>query len=329
MSQKTKSYILLLIPFVALFIFTMVLVSKGALDNLYNIAVGFLVVFIFEVYIFNHSIISSRSEAEVIKKHLLEQERSAQLLVRRDLELTKANEKLRELDKRKSEFLSVAAHQLRTPLSGIKWTFNMLLSSELGPITNDQKVFIMKGYESNERMIALVDDMLGADRIDSGKYHFNFVNVQILDLIDNVLYEILPSANKKNITIEFKDRSKVPQVYADPEKIRAVVQNLLDNAIKYTPKGGKITIETVIMDEYLKVGISDNGIGIPSDQRKNIFDRFFRGRNAVRVETDGSGLGLFIVKSIIEKHGGMIWFESRENQGTTFYFTVKIAKKNG
>ncbi|MDO8483301.1 MAG: HAMP domain-containing sensor histidine kinase [bacterium] len=259
------------------------------------------------------------------QKLLVEQDQSARLLVRRDLELTRANDKLRELDDRKSEFLSVVAHQLRTPLSGIKWTLSMIMNGELGPISNDQKVFIMKSYESNDRMIELVESMLHADRIDSGKYDFKPTPTQIFDLIDNVLYEILPSALKRGVKIKFDRRdADIPQLNIDQEKMRAVFQNLFDNAVKYSRAGDTVSIDVTKVDDSVRVAVSDSGIGIPDDQKVQIFSRFFRAKNALKIETDGNGLGLFIVKSIIEMHGGKIWFESKENVGTTFYFTIKI-----
>lgn len=260
-----------------------------------------------------------------LEQLLAEQDRSAKLLVRRDLELTRANDKLRELDQRKSEFLSIVAHQLRTPLSGIKWTLSMIMNGELGSVSNEQKVFIMKSYESNDRMIELVESMLRADRIDSGRSDLQLASTQILDLIDNVLYEILPGALKKHIKVEFNHRdSDIPQLNIDQEKMRAVFQNLLDNAVKYCRSGGKVSISVERDGEFVRFAIRDTGIGIPEDQQALIFSRFFRARNALKVETEGNGLGLFIVKSIIEMHGGKIWFESEENEGCTFYFTLKI-----
>src|SRR3989338_7096631 len=141
-----------------------------------------------------------------LKNLLKEQQESAKMLIRRDLELNRANERLLELDQKKSEFVTIAAHQLRTPLSGIKWIFSMLIKKELGPLSDDQITFIMKGYESNERMINLVDDMLNADRIDSGKYFYAMRPVQILDLFDNLLYEMAPIARKNKISIEYESR---------------------------------------------------------------------------------------------------------------------------
>ncbi|MBI4156054.1 MAG: HAMP domain-containing histidine kinase [Candidatus Zambryskibacteria bacterium] len=268
-----------------------------------------------------------------LEKLLKEQQQNARLLVRRDLELSRANEKLQEFDEIKSNFISVVAHQLRTPLSGIKWTLNMLLNGDLGPLNNDQKTFLIKSYESNNRMITLINDMLDTDRIQSGKMHYGFRYINIIDLLDNVLFEISPEATKRNISIEFKRKlENLPQVYIDPETMRAVFQNLLENAIKYTIEGGKIILDAEQVKNMLQISINDNGIGIPEDQKKKVFERFFRGRNAILRETDGSGLGLYIAKTIVEKNGGIIWFESKENNGTTFYFTVPIkiedVKKN-
>lgn len=250
------------------------------------------------------------------------------LLVRRDLELSRANEKLKEVDEIKSNFISVAAHQLRTPLSGIKWTLSMLLGGDMGDLNNDQKTFLMKSYESNNRMIKLVNDMLDTDRLQSNKVHYKFRFINLIDLLDNVLFEISSQASKKNISIEFKRKlENLPEVYVDPDTIRAVLQNLLENSIKYTMERGKIVLDVQNKGKELEISISDNGIGIPEDQQRSLFERFFRARNAVKLETDGSGLGLYIAKSIVERNGGKIWFESKENQGSTFYFTIPMEQK--
>lgn len=263
-----------------------------------------------------------------LKQLLLDQEKAAQLLVRRDFELTRANDRLRKLDEVKSNFISVVAHQLRTPLSGIKWTLNLLLNGDLGEMSTEQKTFLFKAYESNDRMISLVNDMLGADRIESGKVRYAFQPMQLLDIVDNVLFELLPQANARALKIKFDHSPKdLPKVYADPERIRAVFQNLLENAVKYSHPDG--TIEITMShgeNEHVLVRIKDDGIGIPKDQQKNIFDRFFRASNAVKAETDGSGLGLYIVKNIVERHDGKIWFESSEGNGVSFYFTLPIYK---
>jgi len=263
-----------------------------------------------------------------LKQMLASSERAAQLLVRRDFELTRANDRLHKLDEDKSSFISVVAHQLRTPLSGVKWTLNLLLNRDLGELTTEQKTFLLKAYESNDRMISLVNDMLGADRIESGKMRYAYQQLQVLDVIDNVLYEVLPQANARSLTISFSERpTDLPKVDADPERIRAVFQNLLENAVKYSRVGGTIQIGAKHeADGMILLTIKDDGIGIPKDQQKNIFSRFFRAANAVKAETDGSGLGLYIVKNIVERHGGKIWFESVEGQGVVFNFTLPVSK---
>ncbi len=268
---------------------------------------------------------STNTDLEKLKKALADQQDSAKLLIRRDLELTRANEKLYQLDRAKSDFISIAAHQLRTPLSGVKWTLNMVLGETLGPLTIEQKSFLTKCYESNERMILLINDMLSADRIDSDKMKYHLVPTQILDLMDNVLFEMTALVAKKKILMSFvnKDRN-LPKVLIDTEKMRAVLQNLLENALKYTSDSGKIEINSQVLDRFVEISIKDSGIGIPEEDKKNIFKRFFRAQNAIKIETDGSGLGLFIAKGIIEKHGGQISFESKEGQGTTFKFSVPI-----
>ncbi|MDQ2933070.1 MAG: HAMP domain-containing histidine kinase [bacterium] len=251
---------------------------------------------------------------------------SIKLLIRRDLELGRANEKLQEVDEIKSNFISVVAHQLRTPLSGIKWTLEMFLNGDLGEISVDQKTFLMKSAESNSRMIALVNDMLETDRIQSGKMHYGFRNINIVDLLDNVLFELSQQARKRGVTFAFKSKlENIPQVYIDPDTMRAVIQNLLENALKYCRKGGTIELDVQPKKEMLELSVKDNGIGVPVDEQKKLFGRFFRARNAIKHETDGSGLGLYIAKTIVEKNGGKIWFDSVEGIGTTFYFTLPIA----
>jgi len=294
--------------------------------DVYYIVGAFAVCFSAEVILLLRAVNDYMTKAKQLEGLSREQEKGAQMLVRRDLELTTANERLRKLDDVKSGFISVVAHQLRTPLSGIKWTLNLLISGDMGALSTEQKTFLMKAYESNDRMISLVNDMLGADRIESGKVRYIFQPVQLTDVIDNVLFELLPQAKAKGLTIRYEPKPvNLPKVKADPEKLRAVFQNLLENSVKYSRAGGTIDIGIVPVEhDEIRVSIKDDGIGIPKEQQKNIFERFFRAQNAIKMETDGSGLGLFIVKSIIERHGGHISFESTEGHGVTFHFTLPL-----
>ncbi|MEK7558253.1 MAG: ATP-binding protein [Patescibacteria group bacterium] len=265
-----------------------------------------------------------------------------ELLKKREEELTLVNERLSELDKVKSEFISVAAHQLRTPLSAIKWILSLLIDEESKNLTSEQRSLIMKGYESNERIIKLINEMLVVTRIESGKVQYNFTLIHIEDLIDSVLIDFAGQAHARKMNIVFeKPGSPLPYINADPEKIRGVVQNLVENSMRYTNDGGDIAVSAVIdgstpltinpeqsrriENNFVKVSVRDNGIGIPIHQQSSIFNKFFRADNATKYQADGSGLGLFVAKSTVEKHGGQIGFKSVMDKGTTFYFTLPFA----
>ena len=290
-----------------------------------------VVVVLFVAYVlFQKSRFSKINEKYKIleRKHeiaLKDQEVSGRLLIRRDLELTRAVDELHRLDERKSEFVSVVAHQLRTPLTGIKWTLNLILSGDFGEINSEQKTFLLKAQEGNNRMISLINDMLVADRIGSSKFNNTPTPTQVEELVDNLFFDLMPQIQKRKTVVNIKrPEGPLPKVNIDSERIRAVFQNILENALKYTKEEGKIEIEYTLQDKFVLIRISDNGIGIPKDQEGKMFSRFFRAANAIRTETDGTGLGLFIAKGIIESHGGRIWFESEVGKGTTFYFTLPI-----
>lgn len=256
----------------------------------------------------------------------VEFDKSAKLLVRRDLELSGANEKLTQLDRMKSEIISIVAHQLRTPLSAIKWTLKILLDEDAGPVSPEQRDLIGKGFESNERMIALINDMLAVDRLESGKIKYSFVPVQFEELVQDMIRSLLPLATQKNIRIELSvPQEPTPKIKIDPDKMRDVLQNLIDNAIKYTKNQGTVAVGVALEKEEIHFWVKDNGIGIPDDEKEKIFSRFFRANNAVHTETDGSGLGLFIAQSVIKRHGGKIWFESTLNVGTTFHVLLPFS----
>ena len=234
----------------------------------------------------------------------------------------------------KTEFVSLAAHQLRTPLSAIKWTLKMLLDGDLGEITKEQRGFLEKTYQSNERMIGLINDLLNITRIEEGRYLYK----PTLADFENIVYFVINSYQeeiaRKKIVLDFqKPKTRLPRISIDIEKMRLAVQNLLDNAVRYTPPRGRITILLEIVkfhdrnEREIAFSIRDTGVGIPQDQQPRVFTKFFRGANVMRMETEGTGLGLFIAKNIIEAHGGKIWFESEEGKGTTFYFNLPIREE--
>ncbi len=234
------------------------------------------------------------------------------------------------IEEMKTEFVSLAAHQLRTPLSAIKWTLRMLLDGDLGKITEEQRNFIEKTYRSNERMISLINDLLDVTRIEEGRYLYKPILTDLSIVVQFVVNSYQEEARRKQINLEFiKPKEKLPEIKIDVEKIRLAIQNLLDNAIRYTNPNGKVTVSLKYdkLKKEIELQVKDTGIGIPDDQQKRIFSKFFRAANVMRMETEGSGLGLFITKNIIEAHKGKIWFKSKENYGTTFYVTLPVKKE--
>jgi signal transduction histidine kinase len=229
------------------------------------------------------------------------------------------------IERIKTEFVSISAHQLRTPLSAIKWTLKMILDGDVGEITPEQKEFLERAYQSNERMINLVNDLLNVTIIEEGRYLYKLKLSDIEELLSNLISSYQASFEKKKLKINFKKPDKkLPLVMVDPEKIKIAMQNLIENAINYSFEGGEITISLSLREKDILFSIEDKGIGIPSNQKERVFSKFFRGTNALRMETSGTGLGLFITKNIVEAHGGKIWFESEEGKGTTFYFTLPL-----
>jgi signal transduction histidine kinase len=233
------------------------------------------------------------------------------------------------LERTKSEFVSLAAHQMRTPLSAIKWIFTMILSGELGKITEEQKEFLQDGYNSNQRMIDLVNDLLNVARIEEGRYVYKKTLIGADKLFVPIINFFKKVCKEHKINFIFKKSLRPsPKVLVDAEKIRIVLENIIDNAVAYTSANGKVIVFLKYSEKEVEVIVKDSGMGIPENQKKNIFGKFFRASNVVKKETDGTGLGLFISKNIIEAHGGKIWFESEEGRGATFHFTIPIENSN-
>lgn len=259
---------------------------------------------------------------QTVERELIKANRD---LVKLNLMYSKVNRRLKEIDQMKTEFISVASHQMRTPLSAMKWVLRMILDGDLGSLNSQQKEMLIKGYRTNERMITLINDLLNVSRIEEGRFQYRFVHMSVEEVIDSVFQEMKTLIGKKNIKFEYsKPEVSLPKVNIDPQKIRLVIQNLLDNAIKFTPAGGKIKAEAISEGNNVKFAITDSGVGIPANQHHRIFTKFFRADNVIRMQTDGSGLGLFIVKNIIDNHQGKIWFASTEGKGTTVYFTLPV-----
>lgn len=232
------------------------------------------------------------------------------------------------IERLKSEFVSLSAHQLRTPLSAIKWTLRMLLDGDLGKVPEDQKEMLEKTYQSNERMIRLINDLLNVARIEEGRFLYRAKKEDIVALIQKTIIPLKEMAQRRGLSFNFEEpKTKVPKVSVDAERIVLALQNLTENAIRYTESGEvKVSLKYQEKKKEFLFEIHDSGIGIPEDQQKRVFAKFFRAANAIKTETQGTGLGLFIAKNIIEAHGGAIWFKSQEGKGSTFYFTLPVGK---
>lgn len=235
------------------------------------------------------------------------------------------NTQAKNEEKNKIEPVSLAAHQLRTPLSAVRFSLKMLLGGSMGKISGEQKEVLEKTYKKVEEMISLVNDLLGRDRIYGS---LEKTPTDMEEIVSSVINSCAEEMEMKKIAFECeKPAEKIPKIMADGKKIKLVVQNLFDNAIKYTPAGGKIVSSLKTDGKEVVFRIRDSGIGIPEDQKKRLFNKFFQAANAAGADTGGFGLGLFIAKNIINAHNGKIWFDSKENAGSTFYFSLPVVEK--
>ena len=230
------------------------------------------------------------------------------------------------IDKIKSEFISIAAHQLRTPLSAIKWAIKMVLDGDVGKLNKEQEKILFKGYASNERIIKLVNDMLDVSRIEEGRFNYEFKKENFLEVLGVAVEHVNALIKSKKIKLRIKHPKKLPLVNMDKEKMLMAIENLLENAAEYTLPGGEIDITIESGTKLVRFKIQDSGVGVPKQDQEKLFSKFFRASNVIRMQTDGSGLGLFIVKNVIKKHNGKINFSSEESKGTEFVFTIPTNK---
>jgi len=234
--------------------------------------------------------------------------------------------KEREIDQAKTEFVSLASHQLRTPLSTVSWYSEMLLTGDVGKLNEGQKKYLEEIYRGNQRMVELVNALLNVSRIELGTFVVEPKLTNIVKLTQSVIEEQKPQINQKKLKFNEQYVDNLPKLNVDPKLLRMVVQNILSNAVKYTPEGGKIELAISLVDKKnIQIKISDTGYGIPKNQQDKIFTKLFRADNVREKDTEGTGLGLYIVKSIIEHSGGKVWFESTENKGTTFFVTLPLS----
>ncbi len=234
-----------------------------------------------------------------------------------------------ELDQAKNEFLTLASHQLRTPISAIKWSSEILLHGDAGPLSDGQKEYMQQVYQSNQRSASIVDAIITISHLQAGSLPVRLEEVDVQTLCHEIVQELRTNlselTNDRHIEQHFD--ANLPKILCDEALMRTIIRNLLSNAIKYTPKGGHITLNVGTSVEKLKskaskgslrIAIEDTGYGVPKAQQAQIFDKLFRASNVKTKDTDGTGLGLYIVKQVLNKVGGSISFASQEGKGSTF-----------
>jgi len=236
--------------------------------------------------------------------------------------ITRSFERLAEANRMKSEFISIVSHQLRSPLSNLRWAIELLTSGRANGVSEKQLEYFKILKENSARMRELVSDLLIVSRIETAKLPLKKKEISLEDLVRKIIEELEPFAKASNVKVEFGAKENLPKVFADPSQIRLVIENLLDNAIRYIKEKGRVEIKLEKIDKYCRFEIKDTGVGIPKEDQKYIFQKFFRSENVMRYQTQGSGLGLYIAKSIVEKSRGKIGFKSQEGIGSTFWFTL-------
>jgi PAS domain S-box-containing protein len=229
---------------------------------------------------------------------------------------------MREVDRAKTEFVSLASHQLRTPLTTIRWYSEMILNGDTGEINDKQKKFLEEINKGNQRMVDLVDALLNVSRIEMGTFVIEPVLTDLKELAKSVLDDLKPQIQKKSTIIKENYDGSIGKINIDPKMMRIVLLNLLSNAVKYTPEKGTVTVSIEKKDKDILIKVADTGYGIPLSSQPKIFTKLYRADNAREKDPDGNGLGLYIVKSVMDNSGGKVWFESQEGKGTTFYVTL-------
>jgi len=241
--------------------------------------------------------------------------------------ITRSFEGLAETNRRKSEFVSIISHQLRAPLSNLKWAIEFLISGRADSIVAKQLEYFKIIRENSDRMEELVSDLLTISKLEMTNVPQRKQEVDLGELVRDLASKFKPFAESSNVEIKIETEPGLPKVFIDISQIHQVITNLLDNAIRYIKEKGEVDIRISKQKNCLYFEIKDNGVGIPEGDTKYIFQKFFRSENALRYQTQGSGLGLYIAKAVIEKMGGKIGFKSQEGKGSTFYFTLPIKNK--
>lgn len=241
-------------------------------------------------------------------------------------ELRTTNAELQRLDEAKDEFVSMASHQLRTPLTSVKGYISMVLEGDAGKLTPMQRQLLSESFTSSERMVHLINDFLNVSRLQTGKFVLDRHEVNLAKLVEKEVESLRTTARMHGMEIKYRKPSYFPQLYLDEGKIRQVIMNFIDNAIYYSKEGSVITVQLSVIEGSAILEVRDTGIGVPEAEQSRLFGKFFRATNARKQRPDGTGVGLFLAKKVVVAHGGSMVFESTEGQGSTFGFRLPAKK---
>ena len=287
------------------------LLGEASFSPISLIALLFRILFLFLISVYGRSLSQSILKERETRKNL-----------------TEAYEELKKLDKAKSEFVSIASHQLRTPLTAVKGYISMMIEGGYGKLPKKLVLPLKNVYESNEKLIKLVNDLLDLTKLEAGKIEFTPTLGSLEKVVSDIIEELKINADKRGLYIKLlKPKQILPDILFDQPKVRQVILNIIDNAIKYTKEGG-VVIELRKTDSKEQIIVSDTGVGITQEEAKGLFQMFSRAASGVKLHTDGSGVGLHVAKKFIEMHQGRIWVESiGKNKGSSFYIELPIKIK--
>jgi signal transduction histidine kinase len=241
-------------------------------------------------------------------------------------ELRASNAQLQKLDTAKDEFVSMASHQLRTPLTSVKGYISMVLEEDAGKISDAQRHLLSEAFTSSERMVHLINDFLNVSRLQTGKFMVDRRAIDLAKVTGQEVDSLKTTAHARNLKLSYRKPSHFPVLYIDEGKIRQVIMNFIDNAIYYSSEYSTITISLAAEAGDIVLRVHNDGIGVPESEKAHLFTKFFRAANARKQRPDGTGVGLYLAKKVITAHGGSMVFDSEPNQGTTFGFRLPIKK---
>lgn len=242
-------------------------------------------------------------------------------------ELKASNTRLKHLDATKDEFLSMASHQLRTPLTSVKGYLSMVLEGDAGDITPAQRQLLDEAFESSEKMVHLIGDFLNVSRLQTGKFTLEKRPTNLVRLVEDEVRSLQGNAAMRDIRLDLQVHGVIPSLMLDDNKLRQVVMNYMDNALYYSGRSGKqVDVVLAREDDKVVLRVEDDGIGIPAAEQEKIFTKFFRASNARKQRPDGTGVGLYLAKKVVVEHGGAVIFSSIEGKGSTFGFSLPIAE---